>query len=899
MQRVAGLELLTSCVALLAIVAPVHGQPVVINEVLASTTGTDVEYVELFGTPATSLAGLSLVVVEAESNSNQSTFTFRLDFDAADALGENGFFLIGNALVTQTYAVTPNRPISDNSFQNQSETFALVATASLAGNAVAGGETVLDAVALAGPASSLPGAVYAFGAPVVGPDGSFFPAGVRRIADGVDTDSPTDWVIADFDLGSANTPMAAATPPPTPMTLTIPEVQGPGAQSPYVGEHVVVEGVVVGDFQADGYGSDGSVGGFYLQDLAGDANAATSDGVFVFDGFAPAVDVGRGDRVRVTGTVAEFFGETQIAEVAAVETIATGVANLVSHAAHVTLPTPTIMLNADGRPVGDLEAYEGMLVEFLDPLTVSEYFNLDRFGEIRLAQGGRLVQFTQGHAPDVTGFAAHVEDVAARTIMLDDGLTLQNPDPIRYPAPGLDTANTFRGGDQVLSLTGVVRYSRGSGGSGDETYRLLPIVEPIFVPLNTRPAPPTASGRLRIASFNVLNYFNTLDDGTERCGTPSAPQECRGADAAFGTAELERQTAKLVTAIAALDADVLGLTEIENDYGDGVDSSAATLVEALNTALGADVYAYVDPGVAYLGDDAIAVGLLYKPAAVALNPGTIVATLDDSRLDSLGLGAHAPLFNGEATSRVPLAAAFVDNETQGAFTVVVNHLKSKGDSGLTDPADPNFDQGDGQGFWNSRRTDAARALERWLATDPTGSRDPDVVILGDLNAYAMEDPVAALLAAGYADPLDRASDPGDRYSYVFDGQLGTLDYALISTTLEPQVNAAAIWAVNADEPDGLDYNLDFGRPPGLFDGSVPYRSSDHDPVVLSLQPFAPGDFDGDGRLSLVGDLLDLLSALHSREGQHRYDPSLDLDLNRRIDARDALIWLQLFKESRR
>lgn len=883
-----------------SLVSPDLRAQALLNEILANTAGTDVEYIELIGVPGASVAGLSVVVVEGENNSNRGRFTFRHDFTGTDALGSNGFLLIGNARVAASYGVMPDVVVGDNVLQNGSETFALVQTASLTGSGVTGGEVVLDAVAIAGPASSLPDSLFYFGAPVMGPDGTFFPAGARRVVDGVDTDTASDWVIADFDLGPANTPTAGESSLPPPSSLTIPQVQGTGASSAYIGERVIVEGVVVGDFQA-GAGAHGNVNGFYLQAEAGDGDAASSDGIFVFDGFNPAVDVQPGDRVRVTGSVVEFFGETQIGDVSAVEVVAAGaVPDVEALAVSVALPVAGTIPNADGRSIGDLEAYEGMLVRFGEALTVSEYFNLDRFGEIRLSQGGRLFQFTQHHAPDAAGYATHVADVAARTIMLDDGLTVQNPNPIRYPSPGLDTANSVRGGDQVYGLMGVVRFSRGSGGSGDETYRILPIVEPAFVSLNSRPQSPDAvGGRLKIASFNVLNYFNTLDDGTAKCGPPDALQECRGADAMFGTEEFERQTQKLATAIVALDADILGLLEIENDYGEGAASSVATLVDAVNARLRADVYDYVDPGVPFIGSDAIAVGLIYKRATVAEKPGSHPAMLDDSALASLGLADRAPLFNGFATSRVPLAASFIDKKTGGGFTVAINHLKSKGRSDLRDASDPNFDQGDGQGFWNRRRTDAALALGRWLATDPTASRDPDIVILGDLNAYAKEDPVRVLLDNGYRDPLDHSATSADRYSYLFDGQLGTLDYALVSGSLRRQVTGATIWNINADEPDGLDYNLDFGRPAAIFDGGVPYRSSDHDPTVVGLSPFAPGDFDGDGRLGLLDDFRALLRALNSRRGQPRYDASMDLDLNGRIDARDAVTWLDLLKRWRR
>ncbi len=873
---------------------------VLLNEVLASTTGTDVEYVELIGSAGASLAGLSVVVVEGEANSNQGNYSFRVDLGAADALGDNGYFLIANARVTASYGVTPNLTIGDNALQNGSETIALLQTDSIVGNSVSGSEVAVDAVALTEGVANEPDAVFYFDAPVIGPDGDFFPAGARRAVDGVDTDAASDWLIADFNLGSANTPTAGDVPPPPVISLSIPEIQGSGAASGYQSQLVTTTGIVVGDFQASGLGTDGSVNGFYLQDVAGDADPATSDGVFVFDGFSPAVDVAPGDRVAVTGIVVEYFGETQISDVTSIEVVEPAAVERASLVRSVTLPTSSVVANADGEWIGDLEAYEGMLVHIGGELTVGEYFNLDRFGEIRLAVGPRLFQFTQQSAPDLAGYLAHVRDVAARTIMLDDGLTVQNPDPIRYPSPGLSTSNSIRGGDSVHGLTGVLRFSRGSGGSGDETYRLLPTEEPEFVSMNPRPpSPPGVGGEIRVAAFNVLNYFNTLDNGDEICGTPTAPQECRGADAAFGTEELDRQTEKLVTAMLAIDADVIGLVELENDYADGAESAIAALVAALNERAGSERYTWIDPDVPYVGSDAIAVGVIYRPDAVRMKPGTYPAVLTDAVLPSLDLADRLPVFEGPATSRSPMAVTFESQATGGAFTVVVNHFKSKGQSDLADPLNENFDQQDGQGFWSPRRVDAAEALIRWVKTDPTGSLDPDVVLLGDFNAYAQEEPVARILDAGYANVLATGPDALSVYGYLFDGQLGTLDYAFVSETLQPQARGAGSWAINADEPDGLDYNLDFGRPAGIFDGTVPFRSSDHDPILLGLDVFATGDFDGDGRLQPNRDFVRLLRALGSRAGERRFDAAVDLDLDGTISVLDALCWLHGYRDSLR
>jgi predicted extracellular nuclease len=162
------------------------------------------------------------------------------------------------------------------------------------------------------------------------------------------------------------------------------------------------------------------------------------------------------------------------------------------------------------------------------------------------------------------------------------------------------------------------------------------------------------------------------------------------------------------------------------------------------------------------------------------------------------------------------------------MTVVVNHLKSKGSS-CESSGDPNT--GDGQGNCNATRSNAATALADWVNNDPTGSGDPDVLVIGDLNAYLMEDPLTALKDAGLTSLLEAKPDP---YSFIFDAKAGALDHALVTPSLAGQVRETIEWHINADEPQLLDYNLENGRDASLFDPSSPFRASDHDPIIIGL-----------------------------------------------------------------
>jgi len=256
---------------------------------------------------------------------------------------------------------------------------------------------------------------------------------------------------------------------------------------------------VTGDFQDADADATRELTGFYVQEESTDTDddPNTSEGIFVFEGGATVSDLNVGDMVQVTGTVVEFFGETQLGSVSSVVVSGTGTIDPVM----VTLPFVNTVINSDGDAIADLEQYEGMLVEFSDPLTVDDYFNYDRFGVIKLTSGDRPFQFTQLNSPDAAGYDLHLDDLATRTVVLDDGLTIQNPDPLIYPSSPFGDANSFRGGDLVTNLVGNIRFSRGSGGFGDEAFRVMPTVAPTFTSQNPRPSITDVGGTIKVASI--------------------------------------------------------------------------------------------------------------------------------------------------------------------------------------------------------------------------------------------------------------------------------------------------------------------------------------------------------------------------------------------------------------
>ena len=531
--------------------------------------------------------------------------------------------------------------------------------------------------------------------------------------------------------------------------------------------------------------------------------------------------------MRVLGQVVERFGKTTV-QVAGIRVEEAGA---VDDVLSLAVPTPL-------PDVEDREALESMLVRFAEPLTFVESFDLEQFGEATLAAGGPVYQFTQLNEPDPEASAAYQTEVEDRTILIDDGTDgrREDLDPILQPdGEPFAVDQGIRMGQDLADLTAIVDFGFGE-------YRLRLPEGAAFDPVeetNPRPSEPEAVGSdFKVASFNVLNYFTTLDaDGA----LTDIGLEPRGAET---PEEFERQSEKLVAAISALDADVIGLVELENDFA-GEDVAIAELTARLNEAAGEMRYGWVDPGVEFVGPDAIAVGFIYDQRTVELVGAP--AILDDpSFLDPLddrddADGDETPA--GDAFNRAALAQTFREVESGGEFTAAVNHFKSKGS--LTGaPADE--DMGDGAGRNDATRTEAARELVDWLDTDPTGSGDEDTLILGDLNAYAQERPIEVLEEAGYTD-LARAFEGEDVHSYRFSGQIGTLDYALADESLRGQVTGATTWNISADELVVFDYNEEatFGAPilrpddQGLFDGDLAARASDHDPVIVGL------DLEGD------------------------------------------------------
>ncbi|MEO9325236.1 ExeM/NucH family extracellular endonuclease [Nocardioides sp. C4-1] len=635
-------------------------------------------------------------------------------------------------------------------------------------------------------------------------------------------------------------------------TLSIAEIQGTGDMTPYAGQQVTTEGVVTAAYPT------GGLNGFYLQTGGPDTTPDASDGIFVYGGTTgfgtstPAV----GASVRVTGTANEFNTVTQItATPAGITALATPLPDPVFK---TTIPGADCQLGSCPSTAEINAAREKVESEAFLPTadyTVTDVYDGSAytggsnssamFGEIGLAAHSDLPLFTPTDVVDALDTAAINARVAynnAHRILLDDGSTTnyQTAANTGMPFPYFTADHTVRVGANIdFVQPQVLTYSFSA-------WRLQPQAQVTGVPAGVtieqdRPAAPAeVGGDVKLATFNVLNYFPTLGatytGGTctrynDRQGNGVTVNTCpgNGPRGAWDAANLKRQQDKIVDSINKLDADIVTLEEIENSRvvtgaGGNRDAAVSTLVNALNAAAGGTTprWAFVaSPATLPQAseEDVIRNAIIYDPSTVQLVGGSQI--LVDS----------APFSN----AREPFAQAFKatgDADADG-FAVIVNHFKSKG-SGT--------DDGTGQGLANPDRVNQANALVAFADTFADSRGVEKVFLTGDFNAYSFEDPVQAIEAAGYTN-LDATTDPNKR-SYNFDGQVGSLDHVFANEAAADAVSGVDVWTTNGYESVYYEYSRYNYNVTDLY-APGPFRASDHNPEIVGINtgdaPAAPVD----------------------------------------------------------
>lgn len=668
-----------------------------------------------------------------------------------------------------------------------------------------------------------------------------------------------DWVAFEKD-NSSDLGKLGAIEVPEPLNCEgvdftpIHTIQGNSSKSPFVtdgfesSDEFYVQGIVTAISSLDN--------GFYIQSLVPDNDPQTSEGILVYSN---ATNINTGDVVCVKAPVKEYFGLTELAPSS----------NQVSVLSQTSIPEPinVEILDSDDNFQATLERYEGMLVtlpEALD-MRITRTFSYDydaRRNNLVLSQG------QINHQPNEHAIAGSDEakqaskNNADRRLFIESNQKAADGEVPYYPTWSEDlnqdssADNYLRINDHIHGLTGIITYSYNE-------FRLIVtqnISQENVTHISDRNDNPVIkNGDLRVATFNVLNYFNSPYNGDS-----NSFGENRGAESYD---EFLLQQEKIANAMVKLNADIVGIMEVENN-GFGKQGAINTLAQAINEKL-------LDSNLHYqvvtldtnqdgvineqdtVGTDAISVGVLYRPSKV---------TVDSTRIITLPMQD----VNGDkAYQRDSITPTFLVNSklTGGDtkhLTISVNHFKSKGSTCWEDDNLQNGDDLDLQGSCENFRVAAAVAVGEAMENLPG-----DKIILGDLNSYSMEDPMLVLTnynqeihgkvikAArntqfitkdtitpqfgddgaiiernyGYTDVVRQFRSHAWGYSY--NDEVGDLDHILVSPDLLKHVVDATNWNINSSETPIYSYEKSFKGSLPNFDDV--YRSSDHDPAVVEIR----------------------------------------------------------------
>ncbi len=644
---------------------------------------------------------------------------------------------------------------------------------------------------------------------------------------------------ADTDSNAADFTKEAPSPtgtrggdetPPPPVdsgARTIAEIQGEGAASPLEGTLATTKGKVTAAYPTGGFN------GYFIQTpgTGADVDPAThkaSDGIFVYSpATVGAVKVG--DYIQVTGTVKEFGNAADTNKTTELDVPAGAMTPLAE-------PAPEVKAAVLQVPATDAarETFEGMLVAPQGEFTITDNYSLNNYGEIGLATGSApLVQPTAVAPYGSAGYTAQVAANAARAIKLDDGASTNflSAAGSSVPLPWLGQGTPMRVGSTSEFASPVIFDNRNNAYKFQPLEALTPdnaaTVQPIAFG-NNRPARPAdVGGTLKVASFNVENYFPTTGDKdpacqfyTDRDGNKITVKSGCLQRGAADAANLLRQQDKIVAGINASGADVLSLEEIENSakFGLDRDDALAKLVAALNAAV-PDVWGYVKSPVtrpAPADEDVIRTAFIYRLKTAAPVGGSTI--LDDAAFTGI---ARQPLAQSFKAAGAPDAAKVL---------LIVNHFKSKGSAATPDDTDK------GQGNSNLARTAQATALVAFAAQLKKDQGTDKVLLMGDFNAYGFEDPINVMTDAGYVDQGPKSG----KHSYSFGGLVGSLDHILASPAAQALVTGADIWNINSTESVAMNYSR-YNYNATNFYAANQFGASDHDPVVVGLElPLAPG-----------------------------------------------------------
>jgi len=826
---------------------------VVINEVLGSTAGSDAEYVELYnrGDRPTDIGGWTLTLYDSDAGDNFGTPDGESPYTVPPGtmLAPGEFFLFANARAQELFMLRADQDLPANAIENSAYTLVMAD----AGGAVRQNAYLSDGGE--GDAANLAGQLIAANLSFK-PDGDNVAPGFTRRPDGADAFARLAFEVPD----PSQTPTSSAGEPPGPVNLTsIMAIQGAGHTSPLLGEMVMTEGVVTAV----------DSNGFYLQDVNGDDDPATSDALLVFTGAAPEVTVGQ--LLRLTGEVGEFTPGGSRSRNLSTTQLGGATIELIGNA---ELPAPVIMGLA-GRPaptenidddafasfdpdsdgIDYFESLEAMRVTVPQPLAIAA---TNRFGELfTVADGGTA--------------ATGLSERGTLNIAPDDF----NPEKIQIDVDSGVLADfelpSVAAGAALADVTGVIGYGFGN-------FEVIPTQA--FAVLQPSALQPSigdverGEGRLTVATYNVLNLdANDADEDD-------------GGDSDVADGRFQTIAGHIVSNLGS--PAIVALQEIQDDNGsvnDEVTSAEATLQALADavSAAGGPAYAIVDtPGLvpASVGGQPggnIRVAYLYDPARVELL-GEAMPLVDpaDQAVDVMN-----PFFG----SRIPLVVEFRVGER--TLTLVNAHLSSKGGSapilGLAQPFEALQEDIDVNGSLDERRLQAA-AIAAFVAERLGADERAAIMVLGDLNEFEFVSPVQDLLGAQLVNTTE-AIDERERYSFIFQGNSQQIDHVLVSPAI-----------ADGADVDVVHVNVEFPASAA--------RGSDHDPVLVSIEladepvqpPSGSADLNADDRVD-AHDLRLFLHAFPSSEGDSRYLAAADLDADGHVNGTDLRLFLTAFVEA--
>ncbi|ELK8589710.1 ExeM/NucH family extracellular endonuclease [Vibrio vulnificus] len=672
------------------------------------------------------------------------------------------------------------------------------------------------------------------------------------------------------------------------------EVQGEGYSSPLIesGYTSKDEYLVTGVVSAV---ATSLVKGFYLYDDNADGNVKTSDGVFVKTSGAVSKDM-IGQQICVRAKVNEDYGMTTL--------LPTGNIWEVKNSTPVEV-TPVKLERIDSdddtfrSTLERLEAMPVVLVEDMDvaegnqDMRVSRTFSFDysaKRNNMVIAYKRPNPQPNQDHVAGSDAAKAQTAQNKDYRIVVESDEKPANGKIPYYPEFASDPHNNYiRINDSVVGMTGVLHYSYNE-------FRLIPtanVTKANFVHNTPRTSSPVIKESygddgftIKVATQNVLNYFNSPYGGHD-----NQFGDNRGAES---QQEFERQQAKIVEAIYGLDADIVGLMEVENN-GFGDFSAIRELLEAINAKYYKENYKdrfaresihnrYVFVGFDKNGDqvldqfdtigsDAITTGIIYRPSKVSVIAGKVIPMpwqdapmIVDADGKPVVDGKGELAESGKNYQRNTVAATFRVLNTGKQLTVSVNHLKSKGSTCWDDYVGTKAVDDDAQGSCENFRVASTYHLGQEMA-----KIGGDQIVLGDMNSYAHEDPMLvltsnptkkALKAAdyikvgnkwqfngeqgpvitqtfGFINAVDYKTPAGETsWSYSYNDEVGSLDHLLITSSLKSRLVDAVDWHINAPESTLFDYSNKYkggdSNEANPFYKADAFRSSDHDSALVTI-----------------------------------------------------------------